>query len=76
MIYSMSAQPKVKESHIHKVPKSNRFIFHMGEVSELWHKTVANMFSFVVPDPEFRKQRSRQEFQNSIPMFSIWATVQ
>ena len=33
MIYSMRAQPKVKESHIHKVPKSNRCIFYMGEVS-------------------------------------------
>ena len=48
MIYSTRAQSKVKESHIHKVPKSNRFIFHTGEVSELWYKTMANMFSFIV----------------------------
>ena len=26
-------QPKVIESHIHKVPKNNGLIFHVGEVS-------------------------------------------
>ena len=40
MIYSQRVQPKVNESHIHEVPKNNRLIFHMGEVSELWHKTM------------------------------------
>ena len=48
MIYSLRAQPKVNESHIHEVPKSNRLSFHMGEVSELWHKTMVSMFSFIV----------------------------
>ena len=32
----------VNKSRIHEVPKSNRLIFHMGEVSELWHKTMVN----------------------------------
>ena len=40
MIYSPRAQPEVNESHIHEVPKNNGLIFHMGEVSELWHKTM------------------------------------
>ena len=38
----LRAQPKVNESHIFKVPKNNRLIFHMGEVSKLWHKTMVN----------------------------------
>ena len=70
------------ESHIHEVPKSNRLSFHMGEVSELWHKTMVSMFSSIVLNPrpvligqKLRKQMSRQEFQNSIPMFSIWANA-
>ena len=32
MIYLPRAQPEVK-SHIPEVPKNNRLIFHMGEVS-------------------------------------------
>ena len=28
--------------HINKVPKTNRHFFDMGEVSELWHKTMVN----------------------------------
>ena len=44
MIYSPRAQPKVNESHIHEVPKNNRLIFHMSEVSELWCKTMVNYF--------------------------------
>ena len=40
MIYSPKAQPEVNESHIHEVPKNNRLIFHMGEVSELWLRTI------------------------------------
>ena len=34
MTYSTRAQPKVN--------KNNRLIFHMGEVSELWRKTIVN----------------------------------
>ena len=34
MIYSMRAQPKVN--------KNKRLIFHMGEVSKLWRKTMVN----------------------------------
>ena len=40
MIYSVRAQPKVNESHIHEVPRNNGLIFHMGEVTELWCKTI------------------------------------
>ena len=32
MIYSPRAQPELNKSHIHEVPKSNGFIFDMGEV--------------------------------------------
>ena len=41
MIYSPRAQPEVNKSHIHEVPKNRQLIFHMGEVSELWHKAMA-----------------------------------
>ena len=30
------------KSRIHEVLKNNKFIFHMGEVSELWCKTMVN----------------------------------
>ena len=30
------------KSRIHEVPKNNGLIFHIGEVSELWRKTVVN----------------------------------
>lgn len=43
VIYSPGARPKVNTSHIHKVPKNGQLIFHMGEVSELWHKAMANI---------------------------------
>ena len=42
MIYSPRAQPEVNKSRIYEVPKNNGLIFHMGEVSELWRKTVVN----------------------------------
>ena len=42
MIYSPRAQPSVNKSRIHEVPKNNGLIFHMGEVLELWRKTVVN----------------------------------
>ena len=42
MIYSLRAQPEVNKSRIHEVSKNNGLIFHMGEVSELWHKTMVN----------------------------------
>ena len=42
MIYSSRAQPEANKSRIHEVPKNNGLIFHMGEVSELWRKTVVN----------------------------------
>ena len=42
MIYSLRAQPEVNESRIHEAPKNNGLIFHMGEVSELWRKTMVN----------------------------------
>ena len=42
MIYSPRVQPEVNKSQVHKVPKNNKLIFHMGEVSELWLKTVVN----------------------------------
>ena len=42
MIYSMRAQHKVNESHIHEMPKNKQLIFYMGEVSELWHKILVN----------------------------------
>ena len=48
MIYSTRAHPEVNESHIQEVPKNNGLIFHMDEVSELWHKIMVNMFFFVV----------------------------
>ena len=35
-------QPEVNESHIHEVPKNDGLIFHMGEVLELWRKTVVS----------------------------------
>ena len=35
-------QPEVNESHIHEVSKNDGLIFHMGEVLELWRKTVVN----------------------------------
>ena len=42
MIYSPRVQPQVNESLIHKVSKNNRFIFHLGMVSELWYKTMVH----------------------------------
>ena len=42
VIYPQRAQPEVNESHLYKVPKNKELIFHMGEVSELWRKTVVN----------------------------------
>ena len=69
-------------TYIHEVPKSNRLSFHTGQVSELWHKTMVSMFSSIVlksrpvlMSQKLRKQTSRQQFQKSIPMFSIWANV-
>ena len=41
-MYSPRAQPEVNKSRIHEVPKNNGLIFHMGEVSELWRKTMVN----------------------------------
>ena len=43
-----SPQPEVNKSHIHEVPKNNGLLFHIGEVSEWWRKTMVNMFFFVV----------------------------
>lgn len=42
MIYSPRATPLVNKSHkiIHEVPKNNKFVFHVGEVSELWYKAM------------------------------------
>ena len=40
MIYSPRARPEVNKSRIHEVPKNKGLIFHMGEVSELWRKTM------------------------------------
>ena len=40
MIYSPRT---LNESRIHEVPKNNGLIFHIGEVSELWHKTVVKI---------------------------------
>ena len=42
MIYSPRVQPELNESHIHEVPKNSGLIFHMGEVSKLWRKTMLN----------------------------------
>ena len=42
MIHSPRAQPEVNELHIREVPKSDGLIFHMGEVSKLWRKTMVN----------------------------------
>ena len=39
-------QPMVNESHFQEVPKNTGLIFHMGEVSELWRKTMVNNFHF------------------------------
>ena len=76
MIYSPRAPPQVNESQIHEVPKNNGLIFHMAEVSELWHKTMVNVSSFVVlkSRPVFRSQKlrkrsSRQEFQKVVVLF-------
>ena len=44
-----SLAKNVSESHIHDVPKNNGLIFHMGEVSELWRKTIvinSHIFNF------------------------------
>ena len=30
------------QSRIHEVSKNNGLVFHMGEVSELWSKTMVN----------------------------------
>ena len=32
----------MNESHIHEVPKNNGLIFDIGEVSEMWRKTMVN----------------------------------
>ena len=48
VIYSPWAQPEVNKSHIHEVPKNNGLLFHIGEVSEWWRKTMVNMFFFLV----------------------------
>lgn len=32
----------MNELHIHEVPQNNGLTFHMGEVSELYRKTMAN----------------------------------
>ena len=48
VIYSPRAQPEVNKSHIHEVPWNNGFLFHKGEVSEWWRKTMVDMFFFVV----------------------------
>ena len=42
VIYSPRLQPKVNKLRIHEVPKNNWFIFHMGQVSELWLKAMVN----------------------------------
>ena len=48
MIYSPMAYLRLNESHMNELCKNNGLIFVIGEVSELWHKTVVNMFFFVV----------------------------
>ena len=72
MIYSLRAVSPRSMNHIyiHKVSKSNRLSFHMGKVSELWHKAMVIMFSSIVlksrpvlMSQKLRKQMSRQEFQ-------------
>lgn len=40
MIDSLRAQSELNESYIHEVPKNKGRIFLMGEVSELWLKTM------------------------------------
>ena len=42
MIYSARAQPEGTESHIYELPKNNELNFDMGEVSELWRKTMVS----------------------------------
>ena len=42
MIYSLRAQPEVNKPRIHDVTKNKGLIFQMGEVSELWRKTMVN----------------------------------
>ena len=42
MIYSPRAQAEVNKSRIHEESKNNGPIFRMGEVSELWRKTIVN----------------------------------
>ena len=42
MIYSPKAAPSVNKSRIPSLPRNNRLIFHMGEVSELWRKVMVN----------------------------------
>ena len=70
MNYLTRAQPEVNESHIHGL------IFHTGEVSELWRKTLINMFFFVVLawKPVFQSQKltqqtSKKGFSNAILLF-------
>ena len=38
----------MNKSRIHEVPKNNGLIFHMGEDSELWRKTMVNFFMFSI----------------------------
>ena len=42
MIYSPREQLEVNKSRIQEIPRSNRLIFHMGEVSELRRKAMVN----------------------------------
>ena len=48
VIYSPKVQPEVNESNIREVPKTNKFMFQIGEVSARWRKTtVSNNYSHV-----------------------------
>ena len=67
MIYSPKASPSVNKSHIHEVPKNNGFIFHMGEVSELWHKAMVTNSRF-----QFEQLFNSISIGNSMVSRGIW----
>ena len=51
MIYSTRALPEENKSRIHEAPKNNGLIFHMGEVSGLWRKTIHTYINTYIHKP-------------------------
>ena len=53
MIYSPGASPEVSKSCIHKV-LTGLIFFHIGKVSEVWHKTMETILIFSISEQLFR----------------------